>query len=83
MPALSHSCQQREASLGSRRDSLIIEHMPQVRLIARRIQERLPQHIALDDLVSTGTLGLIAAIAGWKFRVMQPAQPPTSRVANP
>ena len=62
MPALSHSCQQREASLGSRRDRLIMEHMPQVRLIARRIQERLPQHIALDDLVSTGTLGLIAAI---------------------
>ena len=62
MPALSHSCQKREASLASRRESLIIEHMPQVRLIARRIQERLPQHISLDDLVSTGTLGLIAAI---------------------
>ncbi len=39
-----------------------MEHLPQVRLIARRIQERLPQHIALDDLVSTGVLGLIAAI---------------------
>lgn len=62
MPALSHSCQQREAGLGSRRERLIIEHMPQVRLIARRIQERLPQHINMEDLVSTGTLGLIAAI---------------------
>ncbi len=62
MPALSHSCQQREANLASRRDRLIMEHMPQVRLIARRIQERLPQHISLDDLVSAGTLGLISAI---------------------
>jgi RNA polymerase sigma factor for flagellar operon FliA len=45
-----------------KRERLILEHMPQVRLIARRIQERLPQHISLDDLVSTGVLGLIAAI---------------------
>jgi RNA polymerase sigma factor for flagellar operon FliA len=33
-----------------------------VRLIARRIQERLPESISLDDLVSTGVLGLISAI---------------------
>jgi len=44
------------------RDQLILEHLPQVRLIARRIQERLPESISLDDLVSTGVLGLIAAI---------------------
>src|SRR5205814_2512334 len=29
---------------------------------ARRIQERLPESISLDDLVSTGVLGLISAI---------------------
>ena len=46
----------------SPRDQLILEHMPQVRLIARRIQERLPQHISLEDLISTGVVGLIAAI---------------------
>ena len=33
-----------------------------MRLIARRIQERLPESISLDDLVSTGVLGLISAI---------------------
>jgi RNA polymerase sigma factor for flagellar operon FliA len=44
------------------REQLILEHLPQVRLIARRIQERLPESIILDDLVSTGVLGLIAAI---------------------
>jgi RNA polymerase sigma factor FliA len=44
------------------REQLILEHLPQVRLIARRIHERLPESVSLDDLISTGTLGLIAAI---------------------
>ena len=44
------------------RERLILEHLPQVRLIARRIHERLPESVSLDDLISTGTLGLIAAI---------------------
>ena len=43
------------------RERLILEHLPQVRLIARRIQERLPESVSLDDLVSTGVIGLIAA----------------------
>jgi RNA polymerase sigma factor for flagellar operon FliA len=46
----------------SDREELILEHMPQVRLIARRIFDRLPGHVNLEDLVSSGTLGLIAAI---------------------
>ena len=44
------------------RERLILEHLPQVRLIARRIQERLPENIGLEDLVSTGVIGLISAI---------------------
>jgi RNA polymerase sigma factor for flagellar operon FliA len=44
------------------RERMILEHLPQVRLIARRIHERLPESVNLDDLISTGTLGLIAAI---------------------
>ena len=44
------------------RERLILKHLPQVRLIARRIHERLPESVNLDDLISTGTLGLIAAI---------------------
>ena len=44
------------------RERLILEHLPQVRLIARRIQERLPETVSLEDLVSTGVLGLISAI---------------------
>jgi RNA polymerase sigma factor FliA len=45
-----------------RREELILEHLPQVRLIARRIHERLPECVSLDDLISTGAVGLISAI---------------------
>jgi RNA polymerase sigma factor for flagellar operon FliA len=44
------------------REQLILEHLPQVRLIARRIHERLPDSVSLDDLISTGIVGLISAI---------------------
>ena len=52
-----------EAGLSSEtREQLILDHLPQVRLIARRIHERLPESVSLDDLVSTGIVGLISAI---------------------
>jgi RNA polymerase sigma factor for flagellar operon FliA len=44
------------------REALVFQHLPQVRLIARRIHDRLPPHIALDDLISAGVIGLIEAI---------------------
>lgn len=44
------------------REDLILEHLPQVKLIARRIHERLPVSVTLEDLVSVGVVGLIAAI---------------------
>src|SRR5271165_6895743 len=44
------------------RERLIIEHLPQVRLIARKIHERLPDSIMLEDLLSAGVVGLINAI---------------------
>jgi RNA polymerase sigma factor for flagellar operon FliA len=44
------------------REQLILEHLPQVRLIARKIHERLPDCVCLEDLVSTGIVGLINAI---------------------
>jgi RNA polymerase sigma factor FliA len=45
-----------------RREQLILDHLSQVRLIARRIHERLPECVSLDDLISTGAVGLISAI---------------------
>lgn len=44
------------------RDRLILEHLPQVRLIAMRIHEKLSSQFALEDLISTGVVGLIAAV---------------------
>jgi len=44
------------------RERLIMEHLPQVRLIARKIHERVPSSVAFDDLLSAGVIGLIQAI---------------------
>lgn len=46
----------------SERERLILGHLSQVRLIARRIHHKLPESVCLEDLVSTGTVGLISAI---------------------
>jgi RNA polymerase sigma factor for flagellar operon FliA len=44
------------------RERLLMEQLPQVRYIARRIHERLPRHVPLDDLVHAGVVGLIDAL---------------------
>lgn len=44
-------------------EKLLLEHLPVVRFIARRIHERLPQHVELEELVSAGVVGLLDAIA--------------------
>ena len=46
----------------SERESILLEQLPQVRYIARRIHERLPRHVPLEDLVHAGVLGLIDAL---------------------
>ena len=48
------------AATGS--DQLVLEQLPQVKYIARRIHERLPQHVPFDDLVHAGIVGLIDAM---------------------
>ena len=52
-----------ESSIAAGRDQLLLEHLPTVRYLARRIHERLPQHVELDDLVSAGVVGLIDAFS--------------------
>lgn len=44
------------------REQLLLEQLPQVRYIARRIHERLPRHVPFEDLVHAGVLGLIDAL---------------------
>jgi RNA polymerase sigma factor for flagellar operon FliA len=52
-----------EGNSATERDLLLMEHLPTVRYLARRIHERLPQHVELDDLVSAGVVGLIDAFS--------------------
>jgi RNA polymerase sigma factor for flagellar operon FliA len=44
------------------RDQLILEHLPQIKYIAQRISTKLPSHVEMNDLVSSGVLGLLDAI---------------------
>ncbi len=50
------------AARSKSRDELILEQLPQVKLIAKRMQKRLPASVSLDDLISSGVVGLIAAV---------------------
>ena len=52
-----------DSMTASEREALLMEHLPTVRYLARRIHERLPQHVDLDDLVSAGVVGLIDAFS--------------------
>ncbi len=52
-----------DAMTATEREQLLMEHLPTVRYLARRIHERLPQHVELDDLVSAGMVGLIDAFS--------------------
>jgi RNA polymerase sigma factor for flagellar operon FliA len=44
------------------RERLILEHLSQVRWIATRMHERLPNSTTLEDLISIGIVGLINAV---------------------
>lgn len=44
------------------RERLLTEHLPEVQYIARRIHDRLPVQIPLEDLIHAGVLGLIDAV---------------------
>src|SRR5882724_6250726 len=44
------------------RERVLVEQLPQVRYLARRIHERLPRHVPLEDLVHAGVVGLIDAL---------------------
>ena len=50
-------------SLTSEQERVLLEHLPIVRFLARRIHERLPQHVDIEDLVSAGVVGLMDAFA--------------------
>src|SRR5512135_308874 len=49
--------------LTSEQERVLLEHLPMVRFHARRIHEKLPQHVDIEDLVSAGVVGLMDAFA--------------------
>jgi len=49
--------------LSGEQERALLEHLPIVRFLARRIHERLPQHVDIEDLVSAGVVGLMDAFA--------------------
>ena len=51
------------AVLTPEQERILLEHLPIVRFLARRIHERLPQHVDIEDLVSAGVVGLMDAFA--------------------
>lgn len=55
--------------LNSEEERVLLEHLPIVRFLARRIHERLPQHVDIEDLVSAGVVGLMDA-----FQKFDPAK---------
>jgi RNA polymerase sigma factor for flagellar operon FliA len=48
-------------ALTTEQEQVLLEHLPVVRFLARRIHERLPQHVDIEDLVSAGVVGLMDA----------------------
>jgi RNA polymerase sigma factor for flagellar operon FliA len=54
--------QQHQSWSVAEREQLVLDHMPQVRLIASRIHAHLPKHVPLEDLISAGVVGLLAAV---------------------
>ena len=57
-----YPCERGEHLDEQEREKLILENLPLVHWIASRLHESLPPSIPLEDLVSTGIVGLIAAI---------------------
>jgi RNA polymerase sigma factor for flagellar operon FliA len=59
---------QAEGMSSEERERLILEHLPQVRMVARKIHERLPESVCFEDLLSAGVIGLIQAIDNYDPR---------------
>src|SRR5215467_10839056 len=64
MPAMSKNTTQAYTLWrdNEERERILMEQLPQVRYLARRIHERLPRHVPLEDLVHAGVIGLIDAL---------------------
>ena len=62
-------CVATDDDLAAERERTILAHLPQVRYVAKRIHDRVPDSVSLDDLISTGIIGLIAAVDSFDPRM--------------
>ena len=62
MESTNHAVSEAVEMGEAQRDQLLLEHLPQVHYIARRIHDRLPPQVPLEDLVHAGILGLMDAV---------------------
>jgi RNA polymerase sigma factor FliA len=62
-PPLRASASGTATDMTSEEERVLLEHLPIVRFLARRIHERLPQHVDIEDLVSAGVVGLMDAFS--------------------
>jgi len=55
-------CESNDNISVSDRNKIIVQYLPMIRFIARKISSRLPAHIDHEDLISSGVIGLMDAI---------------------
>src|SRR5438874_12704216 len=54
------------------REAILMEQLPQVKFIARKIHARLPHYVDVQDLIHAGILGLLDAVSKYdKMRNVQ------------
>ncbi len=60
-PAATRKASPRKSRMPDR-ETVVLEFLPGIRIHAMRMKMRLPSHIELDDLVSSGVIGLLDAL---------------------
>jgi RNA polymerase sigma factor for flagellar operon FliA len=55
-----------EQTTHSRRDALVIGHIGLVKTLARRLAQRVPGHVDVNELISVGVIGLIDAASRYQ-----------------
>ncbi len=61
MPSNVANLESYQAQRIAERNQVILEHLPQIRFIAQRLAMRLPPEVQLEDLISSGVIGLLDA----------------------
>lgn len=61
MPSNVAKLETYQAQRVAERNQVILDHLPQIRFIAQRMAMRLPPEVQIEDLISSGVIGLLDA----------------------